>query len=125
MKNLLSVLGILAIAFGLLILYSCGPSKEEIEFREKQRADSIAAANLAFDQAHPDSVKKVYCDNSHFIIGLYQVNGCEYISFVPNDRHQGEGVAVLHAGNCTNPVHAQTHNELKELLEEIKKNTKY
>lgn len=109
----------------LLAMVSCGPSKEEIEAKEKAKSDSAAKAVIAFNNQYPDSVKKVYSDNSHFIIGVYQVNSCEYISFVPNDRNQGEGVAVVHAGNCNNPVHLQTHVELTALLEEIKRNTKY
>ena len=98
-------------------MVSCGPSKEELDAQEREAAK--AAENAAVEPIVGDTASKKYCDNAHFTIGLYMVNGCEYIAFVPADRHQGEGVAVLHAGNCINPIHS--HHE--KILEEIHKRT--
>lgn len=108
----------------LLLLVSCGPSREDIEAREKEvedstrRAESFQSLDLAIQSR--DSVtevtetsiddygkKKKYCNNSHFIIGLYNVNGCEYICFAPNDRGRGNCPYIVHAGNCNNPIHSQ------------------
>ena len=98
-----------------LLLVSCGPSLEEVQAREKERDDSTKAAqsmqSLEVATTHTEEVvtahAKQYCDNSHFIIGLYNVNGCEYICFAPNDRGHGESPCVVHAGNCSNPIHSE------------------
>lgn len=86
-----------------LAMVCCGPSKEELDARAAEEAAKTIAQETT---PTVDSSAKVYCDNSHFIIGVYKVNDCEYISFVPNDRHSGEGVAVVHAGNCNNSIHS-------------------
>lgn len=106
-KIILLTLWNLTLSIPMFYMLSCGPSREEVEYREKLRADSLASADLAPIVGAPDSLAKVYSSNSHFTIGIYQVNGCEYIAFVPVDRCQGEAVAVVHAGNCNNPIHYQ------------------
>ncbi len=52
MKKLLSIVAVAAISAAFV---SCGPSKEEMEAREKAKADSIAAV----EQASADSLAKV------------------------------------------------------------------
>lgn len=98
-----------------LVLVSCGPSKEEIEAWEKKKEDSIK--KVQFDTQFNNTVAEVekrvaedpiqsnphktYNNNTDFYMGIYSVNGCEYISF-----GQGKGCcAVVHAGNCCNPIH--------------------
>lgn len=117
MKNLHLFLPVI---YFLVLITSCGPSKEEIEAREKQIADSTAAAQtLILTQAAETPAptpttpavynQKTYANNANFIISIYNVNGCEYISF------KGDGGGIVHAGNCSNGVHYQnqqpTHHE--------------
>lgn len=52
MKKVLSIVAVAALSAAFV---SCGPSKEEIEAREKAKADSIAAVA----QAQADSLAKV------------------------------------------------------------------
>ncbi len=52
MKKVLSIVAVAALSAAFV---SCGPSKEEIEAKEKAKADSIAAAA----QAQADSLAKV------------------------------------------------------------------
>jgi hypothetical protein len=52
MKKVLSIVAVAALSAAFV---SCGPSKEEIEAREKQKADSIAQV----EQAAADSLAKV------------------------------------------------------------------
>lgn len=100
-------------------MVSCGPSREELEAQEKEQAAQAAVAQPTI----VDSSAKVYASNSHFTIGLYQVNGCEYLAFIPADRQQGEGVAVIHAGNCNNPIHYEHEKAVEELSSTIIKHT--
>ncbi len=94
-----------------LLISACGPSKEEIEAREKQRADSSAHAQqqmlLQLENGNitpteiqqPTHYASQYANNANFQILIYLVNGCEYISF------NGHGGGIVHAGNCCNPIH--------------------
>ena len=52
MKKVLSIVAVAALSGAFV---SCGPSKEEIEAREKAKADSVAAVA----QAQADSLAKV------------------------------------------------------------------
>lgn len=52
MKKVLSIVAVAALSAAFV---SCGPSKEELEAREKAKADSIAAVA----QAQADSLAKV------------------------------------------------------------------
>lgn len=102
---------LISILTALVLWVSCGPSKEEMEAKEKKLADSVTSAqaleSITSIETSTSIPTKKYCDNGHFIIGLYNVNGCEYICFAPNDRGRGEGVCVVHAGNCSNPIHSE------------------
>lgn len=93
-------------------LVSCGPSKEEIEAQEKFKKDSTQAAlsllllegTATVTSAEPDYTVRVspkqYSNNADFRIGIYSVNGCEYVSFGLSST-----ASVVHAGNCNNPIH--------------------
>ncbi|MBC7695568.1 MAG: hypothetical protein H7141_09000 [Burkholderiales bacterium] len=52
MKKVLSIIAVAALSVAFV---SCGPSKEEIEAKEKAKADSVAAVA----QAQADSLAKV------------------------------------------------------------------
>lgn len=108
----------LLVIYFLVLITGCGPSKEEIEAREKHRQDSISKQQQQefVLQQHSDNTiqqpqanpQKTYNNNADFYIGIYNVNGCEYLSF-----GQAKGnPCVVHAGNCCNPIHAQkSHHE--------------
>lgn len=112
-----SILPLIILIFLLIFFFSCGPSKEEIEARERQRNDSLKrvqnAQLLSIQQEAIDKGEelpktiKTYNNNADFYIGIYNINSCEYISF-----GQGHGCcAVVHAGNCCNPIHKKENNE--------------
>ena len=109
----------LPVIYFLVLITSCGPSKEEIEAHEKHIQDSISKIQQQefILQQHTDNTiqppppnpQKTYNNNADFVIGIYSVNGCEYISF-----RSSETCNVLHAGNCCNPIHTKqttSHHE--------------
>lgn len=119
MKNLYLFLPVI---YFLVLITSCGPSKEEIDAREKQKADSTTAAQQqilkTFEYQGTTNTEttttscnhKTYNPNSDFYIGIYSINGCEYISF-----GQGKGCcAVVHAGNCNNSIHYQNQQPTRQ-----------
>ena len=55
MKKVLSIVAIAALTAGFV---ACGPSKEEIEKREKEKADSIAAV----EKTKQDSIAQAEAD---------------------------------------------------------------
>lgn len=57
MKKVLSIIAVAALSTAFV---SCGPSKEEMEKREKDRTDSIAAA----DKIKQDSIAAVEAENA-------------------------------------------------------------
>lgn len=57
MKKVLSIIAVAALSTAFV---SCGPSKEEMEKREKERTDSIAAA----DKIKQDSIAAVEAENA-------------------------------------------------------------
>lgn len=116
-ENNNSLLTLILLMFLLVFFFACGPSIEEINAREKQRADSIKRVQntqlLSIQQEavdngeEPPKTIKTYNNNADFYIGIYNINGCEYISF-----GQGHGCcAVVHAGNCSNPIHKDKKDE--------------
>lgn len=116
-ENNNSLLTLLLLMFLLVFLFSCGPSKEELDAREKQRADSIKRVQQAvlLQQTQDATVNgeplpnvaKMYNNNADFYIGIYNINGCEYISF--GQEHGCD--AVVHAGNCSNVIHKDKKDE--------------
>jgi hypothetical protein len=80
MKKVLSIVAIAALTAGFV---ACGPSKEEIEKREKEKADSIAAVEKtkqdSIAQAEADAAKaaaeaevraKAVADSTHMADSL-------------------------------------------------------
>lgn len=58
MKKVLSIVAIAALTAGFV---ACGPSKEEIEKREKEKADSIAAV----EKTKQDSIAAAEAEAAH------------------------------------------------------------
>ena len=59
MKKVLSIIAVAALSTAFV---ACGPSKEEIEKREKEKSDSIAAV----EKAKQDSIAAVEAENAKF-----------------------------------------------------------
>jgi hypothetical protein len=57
MKKVLSIIAVAALSTAFV---ACGPSKEEIEKREKEKSDSIAAV----EKAKQDSIAAVEAENA-------------------------------------------------------------
>jgi hypothetical protein len=57
MKKVLSIIAVAALSTAFV---SCGPSKEEMEKREKEKADSIAAV----EKSKQDSIAAVEAENA-------------------------------------------------------------
>lgn len=57
MKKVLSIIAVAALSTAFV---SCGPSKEEMEKREKEKSDSIAAV----EKAKQDSIAAVEAENA-------------------------------------------------------------
>lgn len=57
MKKVLSIIAVAAVSTAFV---ACGPSKEEMEKREKEKADSIAAV----EKAKQDSIAAVEAENA-------------------------------------------------------------
>lgn len=96
----------------LTLLSACGPSKEELEMRERLKQDSInispqnqeRLANGDTTNTEPQNNFSQYAYNIVFI----QVSGCTYVSFRKVDNY--DLFSIVHAGDCPNKVH-----EIKEL----------
>jgi len=82
------------IASGLIVIFtpfiSCGPSKAELEARQRKESQIYNAA-----MTEPDCSG---CDQ----ITIQIIDSCEYIVF--GDRGTTKG-AIIHKANCRNPFH--------------------
>ena len=82
MKKVLSIVAVAALSAAFV---SCGPSKEEIEAREKAKADSVAAVA----QAQADSLAKVAeaeaaAGNMQLLAVAYSLIKCKHDKPVDN-----------------------------------------
>jgi len=37
--------------------------------------------------------------------GVIRIRECEYVTCIPGDRYYGTATTLLHAGDCSNPIH--------------------
>lgn len=88
-KKLYTIIFIVAALFYTILLASCGPSKEEIEWREKCIKDSIEAFKNSFV-----SSELLYIKAHH--MQVIKLDSCEY--------WVGDNI-FEHKGNCSNLVH--------------------
>ena len=94
--KVLIILTIAGIAF-VLTVTGCGPSAEEREKMRKNCGEPVRSNEL--------SKESEYRYNNYEI---YTLEGCEYILVNRGDRQWGS-----HKGNCKNPIHYPTLNEMK------------
>ncbi|MCE3225793.1 MAG: hypothetical protein K0S32_344 [Bacteroidetes bacterium] len=83
MKKVLSIVAIAALTAGFV---ACGPSKEEIEKREKEKADSIAAV----EKAKQDSIAQAEADAAKAAAEAEARS-----KFVADSTHQADSLAKV------------------------------
>jgi len=94
----------------LTFVYSCGPSKEEIDARNKKELES----QLKCQQENKYSTPlkgKCGCDG-HTMLKYYDDNGCEYIGHLSNSSSD----YISHSGDCK-----KCHKQDSLLIESILK----
>lgn len=95
------------ISMSLLLLFSCGPSNEELDAIEKRKKDSmqqilIDEVSKEKEQLNAIDLENKYSSDKDFVVRIYKIKDCEYINF-RNDKL--ETIQIIHSESCSNPIH--------------------
>lgn len=82
-----------------ITILSCGPSKAEMEAKEKQGFEWIDGGWIKSS----DKGDIPYAD-----IEIRVIDSCEYILWTSEHSYEQNG--ICHKGNCKNPIHRENKN---------------